>query len=356
MADSGQEKTEEPTSKKLNDARKEGNVFQSKDIGTLAVLIAVFAVLRVTVSGMYTNLRQFLVSIISILGNEGNPISGELMTRFIRLAFTCCFPIMIVSMLAGIISHGAQTKFLWASKKLRPDFKRMNPLSNLKSKFSMKNFVEVFKNLAKVLVLFIMAYFVIRQDIIPISRMISMDPLNSAATLLKMIWDMILRIGMAFAVIAAVDFMFQRWQYHKDMMMTKQEVKDEFKQTEGNPEIKGRIRKVMREKAQQRMMQAVPKADVIVRNPTHVAVALKYDPNKNAAPYVLAKGLDHVALKIVEVAEENGIPWIENKPLARGLYKDVEIGKMIPADYYGAVAEILVYIFRQKNKLETLTR
>ena len=210
--------------------------------------------------------------------------------------------------------------------------------------------VELVKNLIKISILLALLYNIIMDDLVPISRTINMDLLNSSVYMLNMIFSLVIKVCMAFTVVAFFDYLYQRWDYEKNLKMTKQEVKDEYKQTEGNPEIKGRIRRLQREMAMSRMMQKVPQADVIVRNPTHFAVALKYDPNKNSAPIVLAKGQDELALRIIKVGEENGIFIIENRPLARALYASCKLDQEIPAEFYGAVAEILVYIYKASHR------
>ncbi len=185
---------------------------------------------------------------------------------------------------------------------------------------------------------------------IEISRMFDMPILLSTSRMLQMVFDLVKRVCLAFAIVAFFDYLYQRWDYENNLKMTKQEVKDEYKNTEGNPEIKGRIRSVQRQMALSRMMQKVPQADVIVRNPTHFAVALRYDPERDNAPIVLAKGQDSLALRIVKVGEEHGVFVIENRPLARALYASCELDREIPAEFYGAVAEILVYIYKASNR------
>ena len=180
--------------------------------------------------------------------------------------------------------------------------------------------------------------------------MIDMDIYKSTVRTLELVFDLVKKVCIAFAVVAFFDYLYQRWDYENNLKMTKQEVKEEYKNTEGNPEIKGRIRSIQRQMALSRMMQKVPEADVIVRNPTHFAVALKYDPDKNGAPVVLAKGQDLVALRIIKVGEENRVAILENRPLARALYESCELDREIPAEFYGAVAEILVYIYKASNR------
>ena len=184
--------------------------------------------------------------------------------------------------------------------------------------------------------------------------MLDMPIFNSTTEMLHMVFVLVQNVCIAFAVVAFFDFLYQRWDYENNLKMTKQEVKDEFKQTEGNPEIKGRIRRIQRQMAMSRMMQSVPEADVVVKNPTHFAVALKYDPEKHGAPVVLAMGKDYLALRIIEVAEEHGVFVMENRPLARALYASCKVEREIPAEFYGAVAELLVYIYRLNHRDEML--
>ncbi|MCR4629019.1 MAG: flagellar biosynthesis protein FlhB [Clostridium sp.] len=355
MGGDGEEKTEQPTQKKIQDARKEGNVLQSRDAATLLVLLGVFTVIRVAAPYIWSNCSAFLRYIIDQIGNAGaEAISGPLFYQFIVIAVSCSAPGLLAAMVLGIIAHGAQTRFNVAFKAVKPNFGKMNPISGVKRMFSLRSFVEFLKNLIKIMFLIIFLYTIIKDDILPISRMLHMSIMSSVVTLMGMLWDLVIRVAMAFAAIAFFDFMYQRWQYNKDLMMTKQEVKDEYKMTEGNPEVKNKMKQAHRQMSNQRMMQDVPTADVVVRNPTHVAVALKYDPKQHAAPFVVAKGLDHIALRIIEVAEENNVPWVENKPLARSIYSACEVGQMIPSEYYGVVAELLVYIYRQEHKEELL--
>ncbi len=349
------DKTEQPTAKKLQDARKKGQVALSRDVTTVFVLFVAVIILQRSVTYIYNNLTTYMKWIISLVSYDSEMAMSPVVARqFLLTAVKCSLPVLLAVFVAGIIGTGVQTRFNIARENLKPKFDRLNPLSGIKRIFSLRGIMETLKSLLKISILFVMLYTVIKKDLLPIARMSDMDIINATSYMMSMLFDMLIRICVAFAIIAAADFGFQRWQYRRDMMMTKQEVKDEAKMTEGNPEIKGRIRRIQRERAQQRMMQAVPTADVIIRNPTHFAVALKYEPGKVAAPYVVAKGIDHVALRIVDVAEENNVPWIESKELARALYAQCDLGAAIPPEYYGAVAEILVMIYRQQGKTEEL--
>lgn len=254
-------------------------------------------------------------------------------------------------MAVGVIMHGIQTRFLFTSKNFYPKLNRISPLQGIKKIFALKNVIELVKNLLKVIVLIVIIYSLLKQDAVNVIRTMDMSISASAAYTFDMIISMILRVSMVFAVIAFLDYLFQRWDYERKIKMSKQEVKEEFKQTEGNPEIKGRIRDIQKQRARSRMMQAVPAADVIIRNPTHFAVALSYDTDKNSAPVVVAKGMDELALRIVKVGEENDVAVIEDRPLARSLYAETELNREIPSEYYGAVAEILVYVYKLNKKM-----
>ena len=217
--------------------------------------------------------------------------------------------------------------------------------------FSLKQVVELLKAVIKIIILGVILYGILKDEIVVIAQMMDIDPLSSAAYVLKEIVSMVLKVAMVFAAIAGFDYFYQRWSYEKNLKMTKEEVKEEYKQTEGDPKIKGKIRSLQQSMARSRMMQAVPDADVIIRNPTHYAVALRYDVDKDNAPVVIAKGQDLIALKIVEIGEAHKVTVIKNKPLARGIYASTPLGGQIPAEYYGVVAEILVEVFRMNKKL-----
>ena len=333
MGQSGQEKTEQPTAKKRRDARKEGNIFQSRDVATVVILAGIFFGIRIWLPFIYGQMKNYMTWVI-----DGAARSSEDM-----------LPLLVLALFLGVVSHGVQTRFNVSFKSIRPKWNRLNPLSGIKRLFSMKNAVELVKNSIKITLLLVLLYNILKQDLQPMASMIDMNPAASAAYMMKMIFDLLIRVCIAFMVIAFGDYLYQRWEYEKELRMTKQEVKDEYKQTEGNPEIKNRIKSLQRQMASSRMMQKVPQADVIIRNPTHVAIALKYDPDHDNAPVVLAKGLDELALRIVKVGEENNVYTIENKPLARAMYNSCELDRPIPSEFYTAVAEILVYLYKQDN-------
>lgn len=351
----GQEKTEQPTGKRRRDARKEGNVFQSKDVVTVLMLLGVFYMIRLVLPFIYENVREYMEFFFSAVSLDA-PLEGSphIFTFSVVSLLKCSLPLLLVAMLLGILGHGIQTRFLITFTPLKPKFSKLNPINGLKKMFSLNKIVDLVKNLIKISVLLVLLYNLLQSDLRPIARMIDMPVYNATAYALQMVFDLVVKVCIAFAVVAFFDFLYQRWDYENNLKMTKQEVKEEYKMTEGNPEIKGRIRRIQRQMAMSRMMQSVPEADVIVRNPTHFAVALKYDPDKNGAPVVLAKGQDYTALRIVKIGEENGVSIVENRPLARALYASCEVDREITPEFYGAVAELLVYIYKLNHRDEML--
>ena len=253
---------------------------------------------------------------------------------------------LAVGILLSMTATFAQTRLLVSAELIKPKFDKINPLKGFQRLFSLRSVIEALKGLLKISILLYLIYTSLR-DLIGVSgRYLYADVGGASRHLLAAIFSMLLKVGFAFLVIAALDFLYQWWDYERQLRMSKQEVKEEYKQTEGDPQVKGRIKELQRRMAQSRMMQQVPQADVIVRNPTHVAVALRYHPSEDAAPIVLAKGLDSLAERIIAVAEEHDILVMENVGLARALYQEAELYKAIPADLYEAVAEVMVYLYR----------
>ncbi len=349
-----QEKTEKATPKKRRDERKEGNVFQSKDVSTVLFLLVAFTGLQAFFPYIYEQLvktsREYIGYTQTITDLDVETI-GQLSQSIMARAATMILPLALIVLVTGILGTGIQTKFLFTSKVLKPKLSKLNPIEGVKKIFALKNFVELIKNLIKVAILIAIVYTML-VDFAPIVlRTMDMDINDSVVMTFDMIMSLVNRVIMVFIVVAIIDYMFQRWEYERKIKMTKQEIKEEYKQTEGNPQIKGKIKEMQRVRARSRMMQAVPSADVIIRNPTHYAVALVYNTEKNRAPVVVAKGQDELALRIIKIAEENNVSVIENKPLARGIYASTEINREIPEEFYGAVAEILVYVYKLNNKL-----
>ena len=258
--------------------------------------------------------------------------------------------IAAVAILCAVAATFAQTRFLVSTESMKPKFSRLSPLQGFKRLFSLKSLVETLKNFIKIVILMAIVFLSVRDMFFESSQYLYTDLSASVAHLVEVAWGMVMRICIAFVAVAALDFFYQWWDYEKNMMMTKQEVKEEYKQMEGDPQVKGKIKEIQRRRAQQRMMQQVPGADVVIRNPTHFAVALRYKPGLDDAPIVLAKGQDNVALRIVQIAEENQVAVVENVPLARALFAQAELNQQIPPDLYDPVAKVLVYIFKLNDK------
>ena len=349
----GSEKTEKATPKKRKDERKKGNTFQSKDVVSVVLLFVAFFVLNLLVPFIYQQIKNLyiaqmkkIVSLDKLTVDSVNQLFREGAIVF----FATVLPVAVVIMIIAIIMSGVQTGFLVTGDALKPKFNRINPLSGIKRMFSLRSLVELLKSLAKVVLIIWIIYSVILTIIPMTPDMLSTKIDENTMFIRDQTMSMVQTVCMIFAVVAILDYAYQRYDYEKKLKMTKQEVKDEYKQTEGNPEIKGKIRQKQREMSMSRMMQMVPQADVIVRNPTHYAVALKYDMDHDVAPLVLAKGKDHIALRIVKVGEENNVLVKENKLLARGLYESVEINDYIPAELYKAVAELMAWVYSTKKK------
>ncbi len=349
-----EEKTEKATPKKRRDQRKEGNVASSKDVIAVASLIGCFYCLQILFPMIYESLRDTMIFQISAVESIEELSLGNLQMlgmKAVTVLAKCIFPLGVISLAIGVVATGIQTRFNVTTKPLKFKLSKLNPLKGLKNMFSLKQVVELLKAVIKIIILGVILYGILKDEIVVIAQMMDIDPLSSAAYVLKEIVSMVLKVAMVFAAIAGFDYFYQRWSYEKNLKMTKEEVKEEYKQTEGDPKIKGKIRSLQQSMARSRMMQAVPDADVIIRNPTHYAVALRYDIDKDNAPVVIAKGQDLIALKIVEIGEAHKVTVIENKPLARGIYASTPLGGQIPAEYYGVVAEILVEVFRMNKKL-----
>lgn len=347
------ERTEKATPMKRRKERKKGNIPLSKDVVTAVSIMGSFLILKMLFPLIYKTVREYMIKGLSEAGTRTDFSLGAMKSFALQFAIQVikgAFPLLLVCMVMGILSTGIQTKFLFSSKKLQPKFDKLNPIKGLKNMVSPKNLVELLKSSLKVIILIYILYSVFIGSISDMMRLMDMGILASASYMLNRTLKMVIQVGAVFLVIAAADFAYQRWSFEKGIRMSKEEIKEEFKQTEGNPQIKSRIRNIQMKRAQERMMQAVPDADVIIRNPTHFAVALKYNIDKDTAPIVVAKGQDSLALRIVAVGEAHGVAIVENKPLARAIYAQSELSQPIPVEVYGAVAEILVYVYKMNKK------
>lgn len=351
MADDS--KTEKATPKKKRDERKKGNVYKSQDVIVLVSLLGSFYSLMTLGPFICDVVREFTIKYFNKVGEVGS-LSNEsamlIQTQVMEAVAKAALPLLLVSVFLGMIGTGVQTKWLFSKKALAPKFDRLNPISGIKKMFSIRNAVELLKNILKISLLIYIIYDFIFDRAVEIPSTMRMDLHSSSKYLVTEVMHLIRLIGMWFLVIAGFDFLYQRWDYERQLRMSKQEIKEEYKQTEGDPQIKGRIRRLQQERAKSRMMQAVPGADMVVKNPTHFAVALKYNPEIHSAPIVVAKGQDELALRIIKIAEQNNVYVKEDKPLARFLYSTTELNQEIPQEVYGAIAEILIYIYKLNHK------
>ncbi len=355
----GGEKTEEPTAKKLEDARKEGQVAKSKELSLGFGLLAMFILLKIYVSLLGEQFMDLFSIVYNRIPELTTFVSGKIPTwdyfnffRYILLrAVLLMIPFMLIALAVGVVVEIAQVKWAPTTKPLQPKFNKMNPISGFKRIFSVQSLVEFLKSLLKIGLIVWIVYSTMRDNWGIIFRFLDMPVEQTIAQIGELVINLGIKLALFYLIIAFADFLFQKWKFKQDMMMTKQEVKDEFKQAEGDPQIKGKIRQKMMQISRQRMMQDIPKADVVITNPTHFAVALKYDPALFPAPYVVAKGTDHLAAKIKEVARENNVEIVENKPLARSLYANVQIGEVITEDLYKAVADILAMVYKMQGKV-----
>ncbi|MGD8835571.1 MAG: flagellar biosynthesis protein FlhB [Desulfobacteraceae bacterium] len=347
---SSQDKTEQPTSKKQNDARRKGQVAQSREIPSVVVLLSAMTVFFFGGAWMFNHLGEIMQMVLSRLYQQNFSIETAhlfLWEIFQRIVLVLA-PLLSAVIVAGILSNVSQTGFLLSGEVLTPKFNKLNPISGIKRLFSLRSTVEVVKAIIKVTIIGSMAYAMLRKDMEEIPALVFLSVPDILAFFGKAAFNLGLYTCVVLILLAAIDLFFQRWQHDRDLRMTKQEVKDERRQSEGDPLVRSRIRAVQREMAMKRMMDSVPDATVVITNPTHLAVALKFERDMQA-PKVVAKGAGLIAERIKAIANENDVPVIEQKPLARALFKSVEIDQYIPGDLYHAVAEILAYVYRLKG-------
>ena len=355
----GGEKTEPASEKKLDDARKEGQVAKSKEVASGLGLLALFLMLKIWIGNMGTQFIELFGGtynrIPEIAGLVGGTTPDRAMSNLISFGILrtiiISVPVFIVAVVIAFLSDYIQVQWKPTAKPLKPKFSKLNPINGIKRIFSVNTLFELIKSIAKVALIGFVAYkyLVDRQN--DLLLLYDLSLIQAVQLIGETVIDLGIRISAIYMIIVAADFVYQKVKFAKDMRMTKQEVKEEFKNQEGNPEIKGRIRQKMREASQRRMMQELPKADVVITNPTHYAVAIQYDADVAEAPVVIAKGADYLAQKIKEVARENSIEIVENKPLARMLYANVDIGNEVPPELYSAVAEVLAYVYHMQGRV-----
>lgn len=346
------QKTEAPSERKLEDARKRGQVVYSREVTTWMGLFIATVLVVLNGPSLFENLRQTLLQFIEMphaIPADGVGIKNVLRDLCFSVAKVLALPflfLIIGNVLAGFIQTGP----IFSFDPIMPDLSKISLRAGLGRLFSMKSIAEFIKGIIKLLVVSVAVYFAITPYLDSVDHFVGLDLHQSLFDFRDIFLRMMLTILSILFVVAILDYIYQRYSFYQQTRMTKQEVKEEFRQSEGDPHVKARLRDLREKKARQRMMQAVPKADVVITNPTHYAVALKYDTKEMDAPMMVAKGTDKVAQKIKEVAKENKVPIVENAPLARALFDSMEIDQIIPRDHWKAVAEVISYVFKLKNR------
>ena len=349
--ESYQEKTEPATPKRRQEARKRGQVAQSREIPSALVLLSGLGFFAFSGSWIFLNLSELMGGVFQNIGSlnfDGSSVYPLLSELFQRV-FMILMPLMLVVLVAGIAANLLQIGFLFTGEPLVPKLSKLDPVKGIKKLFSLRSLVELVKSLFKVVFVGGIAFLLLKGELETIPSLMQMGVGDILSFIGKVAFKICFYTCLVLIVLAALDYAYQRWQHERELKMTKQEVKDELKQREGDPTVKARIKRVQREMSQRRMMEMVPEADVVVTNPHSLAIALKYKAEGMIAPKVIAKGAGFIAERIKEIARERGIPIVENKPLARTLYKLVEVGDFIPENLYRAVAEILAYVYRLKG-------
>lgn len=346
------DKTEEPTPKKKKDARKQGNIAKSAEVNKAMTFIAILVVIYMMSGSIISELQGFIVNILSgdfsmtMNDNTIKILMFKVMMSFMKIVL----PISLIIMVFGILGSLIQTGLFFSMESLKPKFSKLNPLTGLKNMFSMKAIVNLIKSMVVICIMIYLGYSFMSKNFEGIIKSGDIYLPYLFNIVLDLIKSILTSITLAVAVVAALDYGYEKFSHKKGLKMTKQEVKEEYKQMEGDPHIKGKIKQKQRQMANQRMMQAVPSSTVIVTNPTHISIAIRYEQGKDTTPIVVAKGADEVAFRIREIAKSHDIPIIENVPLARLIYKEVDIDQEIPEEMYKAVAEVLVAVYKIKNK------
>lgn len=351
--DDSAEKTEEPTQKRLDKAHEEGNIPASQEINTLAMLGGVLALVVLMVPGM---MRDIAAAMLPFLAEpHAIPMDAEHLgevTRQIVVATALVLALPLGMFLAlGIVSSLIQHGLIWSPKKVALNLEKISVIGGMKRIFSPTSVLQLVKGVVKLIIVGVVLYFIFKPKIPILELLPSMEVIAMMTILKDLTVTLLLAVVISMAVIAGADLLYTRYRHMTKLRMSKSEVKDEAKSSEGDPHVKARIKKIRADRARVRMMQAVPKASVVVTNPTHYAVALAYEMDDMAAPRLVAKGIDSLALKIREVAEENDVPIVENPPLARALYAAVDLDQEIPPEHYKPVAEVIGYVMRLKGRM-----
>lgn len=354
----GGEKTEEATAKKLDKAREEGQVAKSNELVIGVSLLMLFLALKLFVGYVGRSFTEVFVETYNYIGNYvnkgfNNKIAYSALGKVLTKTLIISIPFYISALLSAIAVNVGQVKWKVTTKPLMPKLDRLSPIQGFKRMFSKDKIFELVKAIVKVGLIFYIVYSELKDSLELLITLYNYSLNESIVIVGDLVISLGIKISAVLLFIGFADLFYQRFKFKRDMRMTKQEVKDEYKQTEGDPQVKGKIRRKMQETSMKRMMQEIPNADVVITNPTHFAVAIKYDRNVSSAPVVVAKGADNLAQKIKDIARENDVEIVENKPLARMLYFNVNIGDEIPPELYQMVADVLAHVYQVKEKLLT---
>lgn len=357
MADDQGEKTEEPSQHRIDEARKKGDVAASKELNSVLILTGTFSALILSTVYIFDVLSEYIDWLYSLEITKA--YTREMGIHILKKTFLtggkCIFPVFMTSMILGFLSHVMQIGILYAPDVLQLKFDRINPQNGFKRIFSKKSLVEVLKGLFKFSIVLGITYYVISDNLTSFTGFLHTEAAESLSYGKMFAMKLAMSILLGLGIVALGDFAWEKYAYKEKLRMTKQQVKEEHKEREGNPEIKQKIRQIQREMSSKRMMTDIPKADVIITNPTHISIVVRYDNETMVAPEIIGKGKDHLALRIREIAKEHDIPIVENVPLARALYKTVKVGEGVPRSLYKAVAEILAFVYRLKRKKKALS-
>lgn len=349
MAETGQDKTEAATPRRKTEARNDGNLAKSQDLTAALMLLAAIVGLQLFGMNVFSNMRNTMQTMLSG-AHTSNPARlddlGAIMAYSLRATIAMLAPLTLVTMAAGLLAVVGQVGFLITGKPLVPDLKKLNPIKGIQQMFSARAAMRLVLSIGKFVLIGAVASLVMYRDLEKVMHLAELSAGPAFQLGAHMVFELALVLAALLIVLAILDYIYQKWQHSEDLKMTKEQVKQEMKDMDGDPLVKQRRARVARQLAMQRMAQTVPQADVIVTNPTHYAIALKYDNDSMQAPKVVAKGADFMAMRIRQIAALNGIPLVERKPLARALYANVDVGREIPEEHYAAVAEILAYVYR----------
>ena len=351
------EKTEEPSQHRIDEFRKKGDVASSRELTSVLVLSACILTLSLSLVFIFEQMTAYIEWLYTLdIASAFSPKSlNTITTKTFIVAAKCSAPVLLVALCVGVLAHVAQIGFLYSPDILELNFERVNPVAGIKKLFSKQALFEAIKGVFKFVVILAVVYAYLRDDIGKYNGFIHLEVAESFIVAKELLIKISFAILMALAGVALLDFAWQKFTYKQKIMQTKQQLKQESKEQDGNPEIKQRIRQIQREMSRKRMIKDVKTADVIVTNPTHISIVLKYDTESMISPMVIGKGQDHLALKIREIAKEHNIPIVENVMLARTLYKTVKVGHPIPRTMYKAVAEVLAFVYKLKKKRKALS-